>query len=174
MQREVVTMSIDPGKEIGVAVLGGQELWWMSSGVIVDAKQIRATMKAVCKRIHKRVSHPSAVRFVVEQQYIGRGGPQVALQISRGVGAWMYEAELRGFTLMSPVLTSTWRSTFGLGARRIKDKKQAAVDMVWSMFEESVNHNLAEAILLGVHVHRPRLGAEPAWWTKMEEARCSI
>jgi len=165
---EFTTIAVDPGKHSGIACLQGDRLV-CAMAVTCENNDPFARSKALETCLGMAKTSAACVTFVCEAQFF-RANPRgqrkrgevfkAATGPAESATAWETIARLQGCQVIDRVPHQTWRSTFGLAGLRDGDVDRAAVQVASERFAElprnragNVSHDVASAVLLGLHVH---------------------
>lgn len=177
MSNHIITIGCDPGTTSGIAVWRDDRL--LSARNIrncgADEVHVRSSvMRWIIYLIDESICkwERSDVWWVIEDQWLPKpskrnmidpeevkkslGMFQSIAKVVEIAGRWCEQAGLCGFNVLPKVAPVTWRSTCGLNARDIKNKKKAAVDLVSTHIMDGIKGDAAEAVLIGLHVHHTR------------------
>lgn len=186
--RRTTTIAIDPGSKSGVAIWRGDKL--VAYGLVRStAEEIEGKVAGLRELARaggveldgNRFRAEDEVLVVTEAQYLkapparerkredgedkaeasASGRFAAALSVATNAVVWRTLARVMRAKVVEPVQAATWRSTFAISAASGRpDLKKQAVDLVRDRLRVEVRDDVAEAILLGLHYHVSRLGAE--------------
>lgn len=188
MRKRTTTIAIDPGSKSGLAIWRDDKLvaygLVRSTAEEIEGKIAGFREFARMAEIEldgSRFRTEDEIVVVTEAQYLkappvqkrapgvpgedkeeasaaGRFG--AALSVATNAVVWRTLARIMRAKVADPVQAATWRSTFGISKGAGKDDlKTQAVKLVRERLRVDVKEDVAEAILIGLHLHVTRLGA---------------
>jgi len=184
-KKPVITIGVDPGAKSGVAIWRDGKL--VAYGLVKStAEEIDGKLSGIVQLARtagiemdgNRFRADDEIGFATEAQYLkapprsemGRddkpdpsasGRFTAMLSVVTSAVVWRTIARIMRARVAEPIHAVSWRATFGISKSQGRpDLKKQAVSMVKEKIGVAVTDDVAEAILLGLHYHVQRLGAE--------------
>lgn len=185
----IITVGCDPGATTGLAAWRDDRCVF-GREYTIDRHDARARVQAF-RELRQAIGefNDGEVVFVCEDQFLGgskkiqcprcqtefKGGSDPGrfhsvVFVAENAARWEELAVLVGFRIARRVPAQVWRARYGLASPKIKDKAEQAAILVkdrvelFKRFRRPSKH-LAEAVLIGLHVHVERyakLGKVPS------------
>ena len=165
---QMVTIAIDPGSTSGLAVWVGDRCVHVERVTPAGYLDYRARSLAIRGGLRAAGVETGDGRadglvwLVTEAQYVGQTGAVKSAQtVHAGAVAWEIIGSMLGCSIVEGVYPVSWRARYRMARATRQEAKAGARRIAQERLGLVVGDDVAEAVLLGLHVHLTRFGAVP-------------